>query len=113
MPVIYQVDMRDNSITQMELSAAIRLIYPDWRVEHYTGVDRVWTGCFGLGRRRFTCRSRSEFAAKPKVDTFIEDFLLDWRPTFSMPYVFFSRKKGAERFVELIEAWRCSLTQNS
>lgn len=105
--VIYLIDMRDNSIAQMGLSEAIKLIYPDWRVENYTGVDKVWTGCFGLGRRRFTCRSRSEFAAKLKVDTFIEGFLLDWRPTFPMPYVFFTRKKGAERFLELVNEWHC------
>lgn len=110
--VIFAVDMRDNSIREMELSSAIRLIYPDWRVEHYDGVDRVWTGCFGLGRRRFTCRSRSLNAAEPKVLDFIENFLLDWRPNFSLPFVFFERRKGAERFVELLDIWHSSHTQN-
>lgn len=100
---MFVVNLNDNSITEMELHPAIKLIYPDWRVEHYDGVDRVWTGCFGLGRRRFTCRSRSLRAAQHKTQVFMERFLEGWFPTEHMPYVFFLRRAGAEYLVNSLE----------
>ena len=100
---MFVVNLKDNSIIEMELHQAIKLIYPDWRVEHYEGADRVWTGCFGLGRRRFTCRSRSLRAAQRKTAEFMEQFLEGWFPTEYLPYVFFFRRCGAERFLTSLE----------
>lgn len=101
---MFLVDIRDMSIKEMPTERALAHILPGFRYEHFRGVDRIWTGVFWNGKRRLTFRTHTPYmaSAHKKMCDMLEPMLMDFRPNQHRPFVFFTRREGAEHFVNHI-----------